>query len=107
MLTNQRGDPRAFSRHPPACRVEHDYRYPARKRHGGVPESFAYDLRVFARSQEQRRAGVSEVVDANLLKPRGFEDGMEVPTRDAWKIQWCALSRAEDQTVVLVSRPHL
>lgn len=48
-----------------------------------------------------------KIVNPNSLKPRGLKDGMEMPARDAGKIQGRPLSRAEDEALVLVSRAEL
>jgi hypothetical protein len=70
-----------------------------RDRDGGVPEHLGDDLRVYALRQQQRGAGVPEVVEADLRQPGPPKQGFPVPVVQVVAVRGVAPRVGEDEAM--------
>ena len=73
-----------------------------RDRHGGVAQEFVDIFGVHIANEQQRRAGVTQVVDAYPRKPGSFWQRCERPSAQVRGIDEGIHLRGEDETGVAV-----
>ena len=73
-----------------------------RDRHGGVAQEFMDIRGVDVANEQQRRAGVTQVVDAYPRKPGSFWQRRELPSAQVRGIDEGTRLRGEDEAVVAV-----